>query len=179
MPSFRAITDYDEQAYRALVHITMKHLRRWPRILLMATGTVSVLLPGAYMVSTGQTSFLLVLLVFTGNLAMLAGVFAPRIATRMLVANNIRGEAPVVRFRFHQGAMQVENQEGVREYSYRDVQRVFDALGYLVFFFRDKRVDMLRQEDLEGGSPESFRSFLNTRLSGGAHELGAADRQQV
>lgn len=176
---FSAATTYNEQAYRALVLVTMNHLRKWPRILLILTGIVSVLAPGIYMVMTGQVSFMPMLLVFTGNWVVFIGAFAPRIATRMLVANNRKGVPPVVQFTFYSNRFQVENQDKLREYTYQDVQRVFETMGYLIFFFRDKQVDLLRQEDVEGGSAEDFRDFLNTKLSGGAHGLGTADRKQV
>lgn len=163
---FHASTTYDEPAYRALVQVTMKHLRRWPRRMLILSGILSVLLPGAYMISQAKTPFIALLTVFIGNWMVIVGIFAPAIATRMLVASNRKGEAPVVRFAFGEGVVQVENRQKTRRYAYAEIQRVFEVMGYFVFFFKDKQVDLLKQQALTGGSLQEFRSFLNARLAG-------------
>ena len=75
-PRYEIKTRYDEAAYTALVHLMMKKLRRWPRLILLATGFISVAGSAAVMFTQG-VSLTGAAFLIAGNLMCMFGLFAP------------------------------------------------------------------------------------------------------
>ena len=134
-PRYEIKTRYDEAAYAALVHLMMKKLRRWPRLVILATGFVSVAGSAAVMFTQG-VSLTGAIFLIAGNLMCMFGLFAPRIAVRMMIASNKKGEAPVNVYVFSDEGMRVRSSETEKEYSYGFIRRILEMSGYLFFFMR-------------------------------------------
>ena len=150
-PRYEIKTRYDEAAYTALVHLMMKKLRRWPRLILLATGFISVAGAAAVMF-TQCVSLTGAVFLIAGNLMCMFGLFAPRIAVRMMVASNKKGEAPVNAYAFSDEGMRVRSGETEKEYSY----------GFIFFFMRDGQTYLLRAAD--AANYPAFREYLNERV---------------
>lgn len=160
-PRYEIKTRYDEAAYTALVHLMMKKLRRWPRLILLATGFISVAGSAAVMFTQGVSLTGAVFLI-AGNLMCMFGLFAPRIAVRMMVASNKKGEAPVNAYAFSDEGMRVRSGETEKEYSYGFIRRILEMSGYLFFFMRDGQTYLLRAAD--AANYPAFREYLNERV---------------
>ena len=139
----------------------MKKLRRWPRLILLATGFISVAGSAAVMFTQG-VSLTGAAFLIAGNLMCMFGLFAPRIAVRMMVASNKKGEAPVNAYAFSDEGMRVRSGETEKEYSYGFIRRILEMSGYLFFFMRDGQTYLLRAAD--AANYPAFREYLNERV---------------
>jgi hypothetical protein len=172
---YRVETVYDEAAYAVLVRLMMKRLRRWPRRMILATGLISVLWAGYVLLTSPSLSPVALLFLFLGNATVVLGLLAPRFAVRMMMAGHKKGEAPRNAYAFYPDELRIQTPTGERAYSYPFLQRVLDTQGYLVFFFRDGQVFLMRHADMAAKAWEGLREFLNQKLaqSGGrGHENG-------
>lgn len=160
-PRYEIKTRYDEAAYAALVHLMMKKLRRWPRLVILASGFVSVAGSAAVMFTQG-VSLTGAIFLIAGNLMCMFGLFAPRIAVRMMIASNKKGEAPVNVYVFSDEGMCVRSSETEKEYSYGFIRRILEMSGYLFFFMQDGQTYLLRAAD--AANYAAFREYLNERV---------------
>ena len=139
----------------------MKKLRRWPRLVILATGSVSVAGSAAVMFTQG-VSLTGAIFLIAGNLMCMFGLFAPRIAVRMMIASNKKGEAPVNVYVFSDEGMCVRSGETEKEYSYGFIRRILEMSGYLFFFMQDGQTYLLRAAD--AANYAAFREYLNERV---------------
>ena len=96
-----AKTVYDQEAYSALASLMICKLRKWPRLVLIFTGFVSVAGAAAIMIAQGRVSAVGVIVLLTGNLLCMFGLYARRFAVRMMMASSGKGDPPVHRPRRH------------------------------------------------------------------------------
>ena len=160
---FEVRTRYDEAAYRALVCLMIGRLRRWPRRVVLLTGFTAVIVSAWIMIASGDASILAFAVLLTGNLTCMFGLFAPRIALRMMMASNRKGDTPLFEYRFSDGEMRVRAQDREHSYTYAFIRKVLEMSGYLFFFTGDRQVYLLNIRDISGNY-RTFRSFLDERL---------------
>ncbi len=170
MPLYTCKTVYDEAAYTALVHLMMKKLRRWPRRVILLTGFVSMTGAAAMMFMQGVSLIGAVFLI-AGNLMCMFGLFAPRIAVRMMMASNKKSKTPVNEYAFCEDEVRIRTEQMQKTYSYGFFCRILEMSGYLFFFMQDEQIYVLRTADVPDYS--AFRAFLN------AHVLAARERKEV
>ena len=144
-------TLYDEAAYTALVNLMMNKLRRWPRIVLLATGLVSAVGSGMMMLAYGQASPALFGVMMLGSMMCMLGFLAPRFAVRMMMAGNRKGETPQNTYLFSDAGITVRTKDNQREYTYDYVSRMLEMSGYLFMFMKDGQVFLLKQTDVKSG----------------------------
>lgn len=179
-PLFQIETVYDEAAYAALAYLMMRHVRRWPRYMVLGTGLASVCLSGYAMISTGEITWAALLFLLLGNLFMLFGIFAKQFVVRLMMAGNKKGEPPENRYAFYPDRIRITTRTGDLEYTYPFLRRVLDMQGYLFFFFRDGKVFLLRHGDLEPESRKALTKLIDDRLAKNKedrHAVRQADRQ--
>ena len=181
-----AKTVYDQEAYNALAGLMIRKLRKWPRLVLIFTGFVSVAGAAAIMIAQGLVSAVGAIVLLTGNLLCMFGLYAQRFAVRMMMASSGKGDPPVNRYLFGPDGMRVCAGGGERDYPYAAIHRVLEMSGFLFFFCSDGQVYMMRCTDVRG-SAGAFRRFLEERLTqsragkGGGEDdaLRRTDRQEV
>lgn len=148
---FTVTTVYDQAAYIALVNLMMNKLRRWPRMIILATGFVSVVGSGMLMLTQGSVSAGPFLVMMLGSMMCMLGFFAPRFAVRMMMASNKKGPAPENTYLFSRDGMRIQNGATQKDYTYAFMNRLLEMSGYLFLFMKDGQVYMLRQTDVKGG----------------------------
>ena len=102
-----AKTVYDQEAYNALAGLMIRKLRKWPRLVLIFTGFVSVAGAAAIMIAQGRVSAVGAIVLLTGNLLCMFGLYAQRFAVRMMMASSGKGDPPVNRYLFGSDGMRV------------------------------------------------------------------------
>ena len=170
MALYTCKTVYDEAAYTALVHLMMKKLRRWPRRIILLTGFVSMMGAAAMMFMQGVSLIGAVFLI-AGNLMCMFGLFAPRIAVRMMMASNKKGEMPVNEYTFDEDEVQISTAQTQKTYSYGFFHRILEMSGYLFFFMQDEQIYLLKTSDMPDYN--TFRAFLNE------HVLAAREKKEA
>ena len=162
--SHRAVTKYDEKAYRALAALMIGRLRKWPRILLIAVGMLTTLGSAVIMLYTGQISLMGLTLLFCGSLMCIFGVFAQFFCVKMLLSSQKKGEPPVNTYLFLEDRLRVENEQTHQDYPYGDISRVLEMAGYLFLFTANGQIYLLGLEDVKGSLKE-FREFFERKLT--------------
>jgi len=161
---YRASTEYDEKAYHALAYLMIHRLRKWPRIMLIATGMATTVVSAVIMLYTGRLSILGMALVFFGSLMSVFGIFARHFCVKMMMASGRKGETPKNTYLFFQEHLRIQNAEAHKDYAYGDIRRVVEMSGYFFLFMADGQLYLLKLEDVKG-SLKNFRAFLEERLS--------------
>ncbi|HML48704.1 MAG TPA: YcxB family protein, partial [Clostridia bacterium] len=160
-PLYRVETLYDETAYAVLVRLMMKHLRRWPRRVILATGLASVFYSGYVLLTAKTLSPVALLFLFLGNATVVFGLLAPRFAVRLMTAGHKKGETPKNAYAFYPDELRIETASGERTYSYPFLRRALDTQGFLVLFFRDGQVFLVRHADMPAKAWQGLREFIN------------------
>lgn len=142
-------TAYNEDACRALVHLMLGKLRRWPRYALILTGIVTSVAAGMLMVMQGSVSALPFLCMIVGSMLCTVGFYLETVACRMLVAVYHKGY-PSFEFSFSEEEIRIIYADHEIYYSYAYVYRLIEMSGYLFMFMHDGQMYMIRQSDVPG-----------------------------
>ena len=143
--------------------------------MVLATGLVSILYSGYVLLTAQALSPVALLFLFLGNAAMVFGLLAPRFAVRLMMAGHKKGEMPRNAYAFYPDELRIETAAGERTYSYAFLRRALDTQGFLVLFFRDGQVFLMRHADMPAKAWQSLRELINDKLSqngGRAHGNG-------
>jgi len=155
------ITTYDESACRALVHLMLGKLRRWPRFALIALGLVTAVGAGMLMVLQGHVSALPFLMMILGSMLCTVGFCLEEVASRMLMASYGKTPPEFV-YEFGEEEIRVAFADRDVRYSYGYVLRLLEMSGYLFMFMKDGQAYMLRQSDVQAGY-EQLKRLLNMK----------------
>lgn len=131
-----AKTVYDQEAYSALAGLMICKLRKWPRLVLIFTGLVSVAGAAAIMIAQGRVSAVGVIVLLTGNLLCMFGLYARRFAVRMMMASSGKGDPPVNRYLFGPDGMRVCAGGGERDYPYAAIRPGAGNVGLSVLLLQ-------------------------------------------
>ena len=161
---FRGTTRYTEEAYNALAYLMIRKLRKWPRLLVILTGFVSVAGAAAMMILQKQISVVGIIVLLVGNILCMFGFFAQRFCVKMMMAGNKKGVVPQNDYLFMDDCMRVMSGENHKDYSYGYIRRVLEMSGYLFMFTSDGQLYLLSLKGMKG-SLKDFRAFLEERIS--------------
>jgi len=164
-------TTYDEGACRALVHLMLGRLRRWPRFALISLGLVTAAGMGMLMVFRGRVSAPAFLAMILSSMLCTVGFFLEETASRMLMASY--GKTPP-EFSYEFGGEEIRIVYADRDvrYSYAYVLRLLEMSGYLFMFMKDGQAYILRHADVQPGY-EQLRQLLNEKCKNTAPRTGA------
>ena len=158
---YQAKTRYDKEACDALAFLMMNRLRKWPRIILLVTGLLSIVGAAWYMLQAGEVTVLPILLLLAGNFMSVFGLFARQFAAKMLL--NSVGKDAENTYVFTDEQFLIRGAKGdERAYGYDFIRRVIRMSGYLFFFMRDGQTYLLKEANVPGGG---FQAFLDERLA--------------
>lgn len=154
-------TTYDEDACRAIVHLMLGKLRRWPRFVLIALGLLTATGMGMLMIMQGRVSAPAFLMMILGSMLCTVGFFLEETSSRMLMASY--GKAyPQFEYEFSEAEIRIVYADRDVRYSYAYVLRLLEMSGYLFIFMKDGQVYILRQSDVRVGY-EQLRMLLNAK----------------
>lgn len=161
---FSGTTKYTEEAYNVLAYLMICKLRKWPRMLVILTGCVSVIGSAAMMILQGQASAMGLIVLLIGNILCMFGFFAQRFCVKMMMAGNKKGHVPQNEYLFMDDVMRVRSGEAQKDYSYGYIRRVLEMSGYLFLFTGDGQLYLLSMAGMKGNL-KAFRAFLEERIT--------------
>ena len=161
---FQGTTQYNEEAYRALAYLMIRKLRKWPRLMVIATGLVSIAGATAMMILERQITAIGLIVLLVGNMMCMFGFFAQHFCVKMMMAGNKKGRVPQNEYIFTDEGLRVQSGEAQKDYSYGYIRRVLEMSGYLFLFMGDGQMYLLSLKGMKG-SQKAFRSFLEERIT--------------
>ena len=162
---FEARTAYDAGAYRALVQMMLRKLRRWPRLAVMTLGFGTLALAGYRLFSGSSFDLLCILFLLFGNALILFSVFAEYFLVQMLLAETGKSAPLVNCYRFRDDCLEIRSGNAAPEsIPYSRITRILEY-GHYLFLFVDGRTSyILDPRSLVRGSEAALRTFLNEKL---------------
>ncbi len=163
---FEAKTTYDQNAYRALVQLMLRRLRRWPRLAVLSLGFLT-LAAAAYRLFTAPSfDVVAVVLLIFGNALIIFSAFAEYFLVQMLGAETGKKHPLINRYRFFESFLEIAPSCGdSSQIPYEQISRILDYKGYLFLFVGGRSAYILSPRSITKGTEEKLRDFLNQKLS--------------
>ena len=163
---FEAKTIYDQEAYRALVQLMLRRLRRWPRLAVLSLGFLTLIAAAYRLFTIFSFDVVAVVLLIFGNALIIFSAFAEYFLVQMLSAETGRKNPLVNRYRFFENFLEIAPSQGdSRQISYKQISRILDYKGYLFLFIGGQSAYILSPCSLTKGTEEKLRTFLNRKLA--------------
>lgn len=162
---FETNTIYDQHAYRALVELMLRKLRRWPRTAILTLGFGTLILAGYRIFTITSFDVISVLFLLLGNAIILFAVFAEHFLIQMLCAETGKKKALVNDYRFFQNYLEIISNPGRTDrVSYDRISRILEYKHYFFLFIDGRTAYILDPSALRMGTETNLRRFLDEKL---------------
>jgi hypothetical protein len=162
---FKVSAVYDRETYQVLVKLMLHKLHRLPRILLLLTGCMTIVLTGYRMITVSDRSLAVILLMILGDAVFLFALFAEPFLVQMLMAENPSGVPCTLHYDIFDDRITVISGDGriINSVLYPQISRIFDYMNYYIIFTGNRSVYLMDQRRIRFGSKASLAAFLTEK----------------